>query len=308
MMNQPDPRAQLHAKISLYFGERGVAWLAGLAERLDGVAERWGLELGEPFPNLSINYVAEVVRADRSDVVLKCGVPNRESATEAAALLAFGGRGAVRVLESDPEEGMLLLERVRPGREALLLADDDEATRAAASVMKRLHRSRVPTDGPFPTLNDWFEGLARHRTQFDGGSGPIPADLFDRAEQIAGELLDSTEQISLLHGDLHHENILSAEREPWLAIDPKGIHGDPCFEVAPFLRNPIKRLLAAKDLRTLLSRRISILHDHLNYDPQRMIRWVAAESVLSAIWDLDDPSEGWRRELEVARAAGELLV
>ena len=295
----PDP---LRRNISLYFGERGLRWLAGLEERLPDLARAYDLHILPPFPDLSVNYVAPALRSDGTEVVLKLGVPNPEIDGEIASLRAFGGSGAVRLLEADPASGLLLLERVRPGS-SLLDLSEEEATRAAAGVIARLHRSDILPDPTLPRLEDWFEAFARHRSRF-GGSGPLPHRLFDRAESTARELLASTDRPILLHGDLHHDNILAATREPWLAIDPKGVAGVPCFEVAPFMRNPMSKLHTADNLGPLLQRRFALFHEHLGYDIARMQAWVLAESVLSAVWDIDDPAEGWRRGLVIAEEVG----
>lgn len=276
---------KLRPAIALYFGAEGEVWLDSLGEHLAEIAERWGLDLDSPFENLSINYVTPATRADASQVVLKLGVPSRESATEAAALRAFGGRGAVGVLESEPERGALLLERVRPGRTAHNLPED-EAVRAVAGVMRSLHREEVLVEPEtFPALADWFEGLDRYRVRFRDGSGAIPIKRIDRAIAIAAELIASTEHPRLLHGDLHHDNILTDESGVWRAIDPKGIIGDPCFEVAPFLRNPIPEIGSVSDPEGLRARRLDIFQEELGYDLERMRMWGEAEGVLSGVWE-----------------------
>src|SRR6202040_3906156 len=151
---------------------------------------------------------------------------------------------AVRVLDSDRDCGIMLLERVEPGQTLASLADDEQATRVAAAMMRELRRP-LPPEAPFPTVSHWADGLTELRKRFDGGTGPFPADLIDQAESLFRELLSSAEPSVMLHGDLHHFNILSARRQPWLAIDPKGLAGEPAYEVGALLRNPGPRLTAS---------------------------------------------------------------
>ncbi len=276
---------KLHPAVTLYFGPEGEVWLDHLPQYLAEIAERWALDLHSPFENLSINYVAPGTLKDGTPVVLKLGVPSPESATEAAALRAFGGRGAVGILESEPERGALLLERIQPGQTAHDLPED-QAVRAVAEVIRSLHRDDLDVDQKlFPRLADWFEALDRYRVRFRDGTGAIPVKRIDRAIAIAAELIASTESPHLLHGDLHHDNILIDESGGWRAIDPKGIIGDPCFEIAPFLRNPSPEIERVADPQQTRTRRLDLFHELLGYDRERMRMWGEAEGVLSAVWD-----------------------
>ena len=136
----------------------------------------------------------------------------RRSASSTAA-------GAVKLLDADPDLGALVLERLKPGSSLADLPDDAQATSIAAGVIERLRRP-APDGHPFPTVAEWAAGLDTLRSWFDGGTGPLPAPLVERAEALFAELIATTGTPVLLHSDLHHENILAAEREPWLAIDP----------------------------------------------------------------------------------------
>ena len=220
------------------YGETGREWLQRLPDLLTHCAARWALTLEPPFDPLTYNYAAPAVRADGTRVVLKVGVPCRELATEVEALRLFDGQGAVRLLDADADKGILLLERLMPGAPLLSVPDDGQATGIAASVMQGLRRP-APAGHTFPTVAEWFAGLARLRAQFDGGTGPFSTRLVEEAEALSAELIQSTAETALLHGDLHHGNILRAGRAPWLAIDPKGVVGDPAFEPSAFLLNPV---------------------------------------------------------------------
>ncbi len=196
------------------------ARLVRLPDTIAEYARRWSLTVLPPFPNLSYNYVAPAVRADGMELVLKLGVPDLTAERESAALRHYEGRGSARLIEADPAGGAILIERLRPGTTLATIEDDVQATAIAAEVMRQLWRP-APQQHGFPNVTDWADGLAKLRAEFGGGTGPFPTKLIELAERLFAELLASQDAPVLLHGDLHHENILAAAREPWLAIDPR---------------------------------------------------------------------------------------
>jgi streptomycin 6-kinase len=272
-------------------GDKGLAWLNELPSLLADCAQRWWLTLQPPF-NLSYNYVAPAIRADGTEVVLKVGVPNPELLTEIAALQFDEGYGMARLLEAEPERGILLLERLKPGTTLASLADDRQATTIAAGVMRQLWRP-LPPDHPFPSVAKWAKGLERLRQHYQGGTGPFPTYLVEAAERLFDDLIASMAEPVLLHGDLHHENILAAGRQPWLAIDPKGLAGEPAYEVGALLRNPIPQLYTWPDLNRITVRRIDQLAEELELDRERLIGWGLAQAVLSAWWTVEDHGREW---------------
>jgi len=278
--------------------EAGAAWVRELPALLERIAQRWSLTLLPPF-DLSYNYVAPAVRADGSKVVLKVGMLNSELLSEIAALRLYDGQGMVRLLAAEPEKGVMLLERIEPGT-PLVNLDDELATSIAAQLMRQLWRP-LPPDHPFSTVADWAAGLQRLRAEFGGGTGPFPRHLVEMAESLFAQLLASMAEPVLLHGDLHHWNILSAERQPWLALDPKGIVGEPAYEVGALLRNP--------DLmpRQVQKRRVDQLAAELGFDRERILGWGFAQAVLSAWWSYEDEGYGWESALACAEILASLL-
>jgi streptomycin 6-kinase len=129
------------------------------------------------------------------------------------------------------------------------------------------------------------------RRRFNGGTGPLPARLVEEAETRFRELLSSAEASVLLHGDLHHFNILAGRRSPWLAIDPKGVSGEPAFEVGALLRNPEPRLYTDAAVQ---SRRVDVLHEELGIEKDRILGWGMAQAVLAAWWDFEDSGTDWQ--------------
>ncbi len=261
--------------------------------------------MGSPFPNLSYNWVSPALRQDGVPAVLKLSFPgDEEFLTEAAALTSFGGRGICRLLELDPTLGAMLLERLQPGRPLTAVENDEEATALAANVMKNLRRP-VPPDHGFPTVSDWARGFERLRSRFDGGTGPMPEDLVGKAETLFAGLLASEGERFLLHGDLHHENILSAGGGSWLAIDPKGVVGEAAYESAALLHNPVGAL-DGPDPRGLLERRLDVLSEELGPGRTRVRAYGLAQAVLAAYWSLEDGGRVWDEALTFAGLLAEI--
>ncbi len=170
-------------------GEAGQGWLSALPALLIDYARRWSIRLLPPFA-LSYHYVAPAIRADGSPAVLKAGLPTPARSCEILALQLCNGNGMARVLESDTEEGVLLLERLVPGTTLASLEDDAQATLIAAQVMRQVWQP-LPADHPFPSVSKWAMGLERLRQTYHGGTGPLPANLVDQAERLFDELLAS---------------------------------------------------------------------------------------------------------------------
>jgi streptomycin 6-kinase len=285
-------------------GAEGVEWLRRLGGLLGDCAERWSLSLLPPFDHLTYNYVAPAILDDGTDVVVKAGVPNAELAAEIEALRLFDGRAAVRLLEADRKRGVLLLERLKPGS-SLRYLSDEVATSAAVKVMQGLWKP-APLGHPFPTVGDWASGLARLRAQF-AGTGPLPSQLVERAERVFAELMASMDDPVLLHGDLHHMNILAAEREPWLAIDPKGVVGEPAYEVGALLRNPMPELLSEPSVGRVLERRVDQLVAETGFERGRVLGWGMAQAVLSGWWSLEDHRHGWEPSIRCAEILATIM-
>lgn len=265
-------------------------------------AKHWQLRIGPPF-DLSTEYVASATTEAGDEVVVKLAVPGPEFSSEIKALQSYGGEAAVQLLEFDEDRGFLLLERVRPGATLYSFSRDDKATRIAAGIMRELWRP-LPSDRRFPTVEDWAKELDRLRARFGGGTGLFPARLVQLAESLFAELIASSDSAVLLHGDLHHFNILSAERRPWIAIDPKGLAGEPAYDVGALLRNPTPRLCTNVKIQR---RRIDVLKEELGLDDQRMIGWGVAQAVLSGWWSYEGEESEWESACTCAETLARLL-
>ncbi|WP_420629787.1 aminoglycoside phosphotransferase family protein [Candidatus Leptofilum sp.] len=278
----------------------GAEWLTHLPNLLAECERRWDLTVQPTNFTLSYNYVAPATLADGTEIVLKVGVPNRELRTEIEALRLYAGRGCVRLLDADPEQGVLLLARLHPGEMLTTLTDDDEATRIAALAMQTLWW-QLPAEHNFPSVADWGDGLAELREAFGGGTGPFEGRLVDTAVSLFTDLLASSDEPVLLHGDLHHYNILSSS-DGWQVIDPKGVVGEPAYEVGALLRNPIATIFDEPDLKGITARRLDILAETLSIDRERMRQWSLAQAVLSVWWSYEDggDSADWELTMRLA--------
>lgn len=223
------------------------------------------------------------VRQGGEPRVLKIFGPQSDETNAAAVLAHFDGHGAARLLKHSSRA--LLLERVQPGSslaDIVIVGDDDGATEILCNVIRALHR-RPAAAGNFPSVEDWGEGFARYRRR----GGPLPPPLVDRAEAVYNELARSQGPRFLLHGDLHHGNVLHDARRGWLAIDPKGVVGELAYETGALLRNPAED---ASRFATpaIIDRRVHILCERLSLDRRRVLSWCFAQAVLSAIWAVED--------------------
>src|SRR5882757_6204969 len=222
-MQRPDPfnlPQKFTRTITGMFGEGGRKWLAALPNVVEEVAAEWSLTIEKPFKNLSYHFVAPCRRSGGEEAVLKIGFPGEklEFFNEARTLKFYNGVSAVKLLGADDTRCAMLLEKITPGASLgeLCLKDDKQAVGIAAQILKNVIRA-IPQDAGYHLLKDWIGGLRNSvNTEF-------PRATVERAQKCYGELTGKNQQGYLLHGDFHHENILSATREPYLLIDPKGL-------------------------------------------------------------------------------------
>lgn len=296
-----------------HWGAAGTRWVQGLPAVVAGLVRDWDLHVGGLFA-LAHHWVAAVSTADGAPAVLKVGLPRADyPGPEAAALSAFAGRGAARLLRADLDRGALLLERVVPGTPAAALVPgrDAEATAAFVDVARRL-RVPVPPGCPLPDLSDRLADLAAHLDRSPAGAPQVlPRDLVERAQRVSADLLASAPRRAVLHADLHHDNLLHEvrhevphEHDRWLAIDPHGVVGDPGYEVGAWLYNPLGPVPGVDEdvLLRLLPARLEQLADGLGEPLDRVAAWGFVQAVLSGVWDVQVRPAPHPRTLAVARA------
>ena len=210
------------------------AWLERVPQLVDECVEEWGLRLGEPYQAGAAGYTVRADLPDGTPAVLKLIYPHREAEHEAEALRVWDGDGAIRMLAHDPQRWAMLIERCEPGT-LLAKIDVDDALTVLVGLLPRLWKT---VGEPFRPLAEeaawWIEYLPG---EWERTGRPIERRLLDEAINTLRELAGSQGEQVLLHQDLHGDNVLAAEREPWLAIDPKPLLGEREFSVAPIVRD-----------------------------------------------------------------------
>lgn len=276
-------------------GESGENWLKELPRIIEELEAKWSVRAEKPFENLSYNYVAPCV-CENGEAVLKIALPlnNPEIYNEAKFLQTADGKGAVKLLETDISRRAILLERLSPGAnlKEVCREDEAEAVTIAIQVMRKILK-QPPENSVFLRLEDWFKGFEK------AANTKFPGEYIFKARDFYEELSNDPKSKFLIHGDLHHENILSAGREPFLAIDPKGIVGDIGYEIGVFLNNHLWWLASEPDLKEKLSEAVRQFSEAFEIEPRDLIEWAFAQIVLSAWWAFEENGDNWKMDLEL---------
>lgn len=269
-------------------GPTWAVWLDGLRGLVAELLEEWQLVVDGPVRHGRCAIVVSVRTPEWRPAVLKISVPDEEHAHEHLALQYWHGDGAVQLLRADPRRYALLLERLRS--ENLNDVWDVEACGIVAGLYARLHRpapaSLRPLTGSIQRWNTALAQLPRH--------APLPRRLVEQGVALGRDLAtDPASTGTIVHTDLHYENVLAGDRLPWLAIDPKPVSGDRHYEVAPMLWNRWDEL--AGQVREGVRRRFFALVDAAELDEQRARAWVVVRMLHNAMWELQEtsPDPAW---------------
>jgi streptomycin 6-kinase len=264
-----------------------TAWLERVPSTLGDLEQRWSLSLAVPFDceEAGRAWVAPVTRADGTAAVLKLGMPHMEAEHEILGLRFWDGDPTVRVLEADDDLGAMLLERCEPGT-SLRTFPEPEQDLIIARLLKRLWRSPAAPH-PFRPLSAltayWSaETLACNEQWPDKG-------LVDEGLRLLEELARSAPTKVLLATDLHAGNVLRAQRQPWLVIDPKPFVGDPAYDATQHLLNCKART------RLDPNRTIRRFADLLGVDHERVRLWTFARAAA-------EPRDEWKEDESTALA------
>ncbi|HET9649936.1 MAG TPA: aminoglycoside phosphotransferase family protein [Microlunatus sp.] len=260
-----------------------AGWLDWLdrAPRLTAeLIDEWGLRVDGMAVSGHAAMVVPVRTDAGRDAVLKIGWPHWEAETEHLALRAWAGNGTVELWRADPRRFALLLERARSDRD-LHAVHAIEACKTVAALYGRLHRAPLPQLRRLSDLcRDWADRLPALRD----------VNLVSRRFVSQGERLmrdfaeESATDAALIHTDLHFANVLAAEREPWLVIDPKPLAGDPAYEVAPLLWNRWDEVMASTSPRQALLERLYAVVDTAGLDEDRVRDWIVVREVCTVLW------------------------
>ncbi|WP_158598390.1 aminoglycoside phosphotransferase family protein [Falsibacillus albus] len=282
--------------------EKGEKWLQELPDFLLNWQKQQEATLLSPF-ELSYNYVAPVLLSNGRSAVFKISYPSKEFLREVQTYQAFQQGKFVRMLDCSLQDSWVLMEYLSPGtplKESGL--SDLENVSIAAGILPTLWSA--PDFSNFPTVREWSKGLERLRSRFSGNTGPLPAHCVEKAEKLYDELFASEREVHLLHGDLHHGNILFDGDQGWTAIDAKGVIGEKEYDCIQFM---INELQDQQDRLSVLRDRISRFCDVLQLDRERMIAWGFCHSVLSAAWCIEDGQNSWEWGIGCAGLFDELM-
>jgi streptomycin 6-kinase len=275
-------------------GAAGQAWLDELPGIVEDLLGQWSLQRDGDVLHGQVGVVVPVA----GDAVLKVSFPHPGNVHEPDAFAAWDGRGAVRLYERDDARYAMLLERAHP---STLVGHTDGVATIAGNLLRQL---TIPAPDGLPRMSDkadeWAEELRKDAAELDH---PLPDSVVQQAMAVVEDLC-RTQPETLVHGDFHPSNILSADREPWLAVDPKGYVGDPAFDAGIFLRTRAYHLLlgdglAVDDLLRYLQTELEQFAEASGVDTDRIRRWTQLIAVQASFW-------GRRNGFGRARSGSEL--
>lgn len=261
-------------------GDPGAAWLAELPRIVAELLGRWDCVPDGAVTHGGVGVVVPVRRPAGGAAVLKVSFPHPGNVHEPDAFAVWGGHGAVLLYARDDDNYAMLLERVHASTLAEV-DDGDEAVTVAARISRRL---AVPAPPGLPRLREqaaaWEERLLIDAGELTHTMSPRTVDAAVATVREVGR----DQPDLLVHGDLHARNILRAEREPWLAVDPKGYVGDPAYDAGTMLKSRALTLLEADDLRKPVHRILDIYTEAAELDRARVQRWAQLHAVQAAFW------------------------
>jgi streptomycin 6-kinase len=234
-----------------------------------------------PFNSLLI-FLLTLSLQPSEKVVLKVVLSQKEFRAELEALKQMQGKNMVKLLDYDLDEGVMILERLRPGTTLAEVEDERKAAYIASSMMKTLWVPALEHTN-IETVIDLENSLKRIARQNPDGFGPISKETIEDALEIFEKLNGDIKNPYLLHGDLHHYNILR-NGDSWTMIDPKGLIGDREYDVIQYLLNK----LPEANVKETIEKRVDIFVEELDLDKERLLLRGYSHAVLSTCWTIED--------------------
>lgn len=258
-------------------------WLASLPATVAGLCRKWKIALDPIIPETYITLVLLGHSTMLGPVAIKSSPLADEFRAEATALQLAAGTNVARLYDVDFERSVMVIERIVPGTQLLHASlSDEEATRLAAATVATMWRP-VPDPTGLHPLRRWMRALF----EWSQSSAGLPFELVRQAQEMASALLAQSTRECLLHGDFQHHNLLQRDSGAWAIIDPKGVVGDPGFEVAAWMYNP-PGVTARDDYLDLVARRAEICAGIWDIDRDELLTWTFVGMVLSACWSTND--------------------
>ncbi|WP_404800391.1 aminoglycoside phosphotransferase family protein [Actinomadura rudentiformis] len=289
IMSEIEVPAELATTQSKYNGEAGRAWIASLPRLAADHLERWDLTITGGSMHGMASLVLPVRTSDGTPAALKLQILDEETESEPVGLRLWDGDAAVRLLRSDETTGVMLLERLDSARSLSSVPDDTKALQILTELLARLVAHPAP------------EGMRRlgdiAQAMLDQVPSALPTFHTDEERRVvqtcAAVVSDLVAEPGdrLLHWDLHYDNVLAGEREPWLAIDPKPLAGDPGFDLLPAIDNRWDEIVATGDVGRAVRRRFDLMVEILGLDRQRAVGWTYGRVLQNVLWDVEDGEE-----------------
>jgi streptomycin 6-kinase len=266
-------------------GDTGRFWLDRLPGVVQEIENEWAIEVDEPFEAGEFNFVAPAASPDKGNVVIKIAppFPDGEFFSELAYLKHQNGRGCVRVLAEKPDLRVMMLERAFPGQNLVeeFVGRETESLGPAIDTLDRIDCDPPEAGAGVIYLDRWFDGLRRYeKTAFTHSYAETALGLF-------AELSAKSER-KYIHGDFHPGNIVTAQREPYLMIDPKGIVGFVGYDIGVFLNNYYRWQERCSDIETRLASAVGHFADAFSMPETDVYAWCYVVAVLGAWWTFDE--------------------
>jgi len=264
----------------------GDEWLLQLPRLVEASLAEWDLTLDGASMHGTCALVVPVRLDDSSPAVLKVTWPHVDAEHEHLALQHWAGHGAVRLLAANPGRWTMLLERLDSDRD---LQDEpiDQACQVIGGLLRQLDHPALPQ------LARLSAEAAHLAESLDAAPPAIPRRFVEQARAVLTDLVtDDAIDSRMVHTDLHYWNVLAADRQPWLAIDPKPLAADPAFAVTPALWNRWDEAISSGDLRRHLRRRLAIICEAAGLDEERARSWSIAREVQMALCAVQDDDAG----------------
>jgi streptomycin 6-kinase len=282
------------------YNARGAEWLNDLPVLIARLAAEWDFKFLQPIPHLTYSFVGLADR-DGTQAILKITPPGSHIAREIKWLQSIE-EGVPKIFNADTSQFAFLMEHLAPGTPLKTLVkngSDDQATKIICETIRHL-QSRQHTEKDFPHLSELIADLNILTERFD-------AAILNKVKTLFHELTADRLHDVILHGDLHHDNILLSGSE-WKAIDPHGYIGDPAAETGAMIRNPYDCFPATTSIAKIIARRLQILADELPFDAQRINAWCLCLTVLSIAWSVEGHGEVPPLDLQVVHALNQTKI